>query len=299
MTNKEQAQKSMFTTLKNELEVDNAAYDGNEDYETEVVAFNDALTDHELKAVAAHVDNSGFSVEKLKEKVVLGDKASNMSGKAYVKFINLGRQDLADQLHIEPTDYKQVSDSQCATLAKAGHKLMSDNLGLLSPTNTITAAMLTDFQTEIDKFEAIQGTSETVHEVSPQLTQEFKDSFKPVMVRVMHLKLLTRDYKTTNTEFFDRLMASTVIPTINVHHTYVEVDVVGKVSRRPIEGAVFTLSNCSKTATTDWEGKATLEEVKKGTAVLRGELAGKVKCEMHIVIHSGTVNHYELMFDED
>jgi hypothetical protein len=299
MTNKEQAQKSMFIALKHELEVDSAAYDGNEDYEAEVVAFNDALTDHNKKAVAAHVDNSGFSAEKLKKKIVLSDKASNLSGKAYVKFINLGMQSIAEELHTEPSDYSHVADSQCATLAQAAHDLMFSKLSVLSVTNTITAAMLVDFKQDIVDFLAIQGTSETVHEVSPQLTKEFKDSFKPVMMRVDHLKYLTRDYKTTNTEYFDRLMASTVIPTINVHHTYVEVHVVGKVSGKPIEGVVFTLSNCNKTGTTDWEGKATLEEVKKGKAVLKGELASKVKYEAHIVILSGKVNHFEVAIEEE
>ena len=298
MTNTEQAQKTMFVALDKELDVDAAAYDGNEDFEAEVAAFKEDLADHNAKSAAAHADNSGFSADKLKEKIILGDMGSNLSGKAYVKFINIGRQDLADQLHIEPTDYKQVADSACATLAKAAHKLMSDNLTLLSPTNTITAAMLVGFQNQIDKFEGIQGTSETVHEVSPILTQEFKDSFKPLMMRRDHLILLTRDYKTSNPGFYDRLMASTVIPTINVHHTFVEVHVVGKTTGKPIEGVVFTLSNSKKTAFSNWEGNAKLEEVKGGKAVMKGELAGKVKYEAHIEIKSGKVNHFEVGIDE-
>jgi hypothetical protein len=299
MTNTEQSQKAMFVALEQELETDNAAYNGNEDYEAEVVLFKAAHADNIAKAAAAHADNSGFSAEKLKEKGVLSDMASNLSGKAYVKFINKGREDLAEQLHIEPTDYKQAADSQCATLAQAGHDLMQLNLGLLSPTHTVTDAMLIDFQNEINKFMSIQGSSETVHEVSPMLTQEFKDSFKPVMMRVDHLKYLTRDYKISNTGFFDRLMASTVIPTINVHHTYVDVHAVWKNSGKPVEGMIFLLSNCKKTGSTNWEGNAKLEEVKRGKAVLRGELASKVKYEAHIVILNGKTNHYEVVIEED
>lgn len=298
MTNTEQAQKTMFVALDKELDDDEAAYAGNEDFEAEVGLFKEALAANNAKAVAAHQDNSGFSADKLKQKIVLGDMGSNLSGKAYVKLMNIGRQDLADQLHVEPTDYKQAADSQCVVMAKAGHKLMSDNLALLSPTGTITAAMLTDFMNEIVKFEAIQGTSETVHEVSPILTQAFKDSFEPVMLRVGNLKYLVRDYKTSNPGFYDRLMASTVIPTINVHHTYVEVHVVWKNSGAAVEGMIFSLSNSKKTATSDWQGNAKLSEVQSGKAVLKGELAGKVKYEAHIEIKRGKMNHFEAAIDD-
>ena len=129
------------------------------------------------------------------------------------------------------------------------------------------------------------------------LTQEYKDSFKPVMMRVSHLKFLTRDYKTSNTAFFDRLMASTVIPTINVHHTYVEVHVSEKNSGKPVEGMSFKLNNCTKTGKTDWEGNAKLEEVKQGKAILTGEMGGVVKYESHITIKSGKVNHYDVVVE--
>ena len=298
MTNTEQAQKTMFAALKKELEDDSAAYSGNQDYEDEVTAFLTALVDHETKAAAAHADNSGFSADKLKQKIVLADLASNLSGKAYVKFVNIDRLDLAEQMHTEPTDYKQPADSQCATLAQAAHKVMNDNLTLLSP-NTITAAMLTDLKNETDKFVALQGTSETEHEVSPALTKAFKDSFKPVMLRVAHLKYLTRDYKTSNPGFYNRLMASTVIPVINVHHTYVEVHATGKMSGHAVEGMTFSLSNSTKTAVSDWQGYATLAEVRNGEAVLKGEIGGVVKYEAHIVIKRGTTNKFEAKIEEE
>ncbi len=299
MTNNEQAQKTMFNALDKELDADSAAYEGNEDYVAEVALFKEALADHNAKAAAAHADNSGFSADKLKQKIILSDRASNLSGKAYVKLMNLDMQSVADQLHIEPTDYNHVADSECATLAQAAHDLMYSQLSVLSVTNTITAAMLVDFKKEIDKFVGIQGTSEMVHAVSPLLTKAFKDSFKPVMMRRDNLILLTRDYKTSNPGFYERLMASTVIPTINVHHTYVEVNVKGKNTGKPIEGVLFTLSNCNKTGTTNWEGNAKLEEVKKGPAVLRGETASKVRFEAHIVIKGGVTNHYDVVIEEE
>jgi hypothetical protein len=297
MTNREQGMETMFAALKQELAADSTAYAGNADFEDEATKFNTSLTDHNNKKTAAHADNSGFSQDKLNQKIVLSNMASNYSGKSYVKFVNLDMLNLAEQLNTEPSDYRDPSDGQCLKLSKEAYKLMNDNLAILSPTNTITAAMLVSFKNEIDKFELLQGSSETVHAVSPQLTQEYKDSFKPLLKIIDHLKMLGRDYKTSNPGFYDRLMASTVIPTINVHHTYVEVYVKGKDSGGPIEGMLFTLSNCNKTGTSNWEGNAKLEEVKKGTAILRGETAGKVRYMAHIVIKGGATNHYDVVIE--
>ena len=298
MTNREQAQRTMFAALDKELTDDSASYTSNPDYVDEVDTFRDAYTANTKAATAAHADNSGFSKEKLDEKIVLSNLASNLSGKAYVKLINKGKPSIAEQLNTEPTDYRQVADSQCAILAQAAHDLMNANLADLSP-STITAPMLVSLQKEIDKFTNLQGTSETVHEVSPALTKLFKDSFKPVMVTVTHLKLLTRDYQTTDLPFYQRLMASTIIPTVNVHHTYVEVHAVSKTTGKPLEGLIFTLSNTKKTAVTDENGIATFEEVKGGKALMGNDLAGKVRCHQNIVIKSGRLNHYEVIIDDE
>ena len=296
MTNREQAQMSMFIALDKELTDDESVYQGDADYVAEVAAFRTAFQANKDAAEKAHVDNSGFSQDKLNQKLVLSQMASNLSGKAYVKFVNLNKLNLAEQMSTEPTDYSIKADSVCATLAQKAHDVMHDNLADLSP-NTVTDANLVDLQKEIDKFTELKGSSEIVHEVSPELTQQFKDSFKPVMVRVDHLKLLTRDYKSSNPGFYTRLMASTKIPTINVHHTYVGGHVTRKSDGKPILGAVFSLTKGGKSDTTDHEGDFLIEEVKAGEDTLTGVLDGNVVYTGYITIKRGKTNHFDVVIE--
>ncbi len=296
MTNTEQAKMTMIAAVKAELVTSASAYTGNQDYIDEVALFNINAQKNSDAATAAHVDNSGYSADKMTAKIALTAMASNYSGKAYVKFTNLGNATLAAQLHIEPTDYLHASDSQCAKLAQEARDLMNTNIALLTP-NTITAAMLTNLQSKIDAFKLIQGSSDTVHAVSPDMTRKFKDSFKPVMTNVDNLKLLTRDYETSNPKFFARLMASTVIPAINVHHTNVEVHATAKSTGKPVEGIEFSLTRANKSATTDYKGNAEIEHVKSGEDVLTGKRNGNTVYTAHVKIKRGTLNHYDVVID--
>ena len=296
MTNTEQAKMTMIAAVKAELVTSASAYTGNQDYIDEVALFNINAQKNSDAATAAHVDNSGYSADKMTAKIALTAMASNYSGKAYVKFTNLGNATLAAQLHIEPTDYLHASDSQCAKLAQEARDLMNTNIALLTP-NTITAAMLTNLQSKIDAFKLIQGSSDTAHAVSPDMTRKFKDSFKPVMTNVDNLKLLTRDYETSNPKFFARLMASTVIPAINVHHTNVEVHATAKSTGKPVEGIEFSLTRANKSATTDYKGNAEIEHVKSGEDVLTGKMNGNTVYTAHVKIKRGTLNHYDVVID--
>jgi len=296
MTNTEQAKMTMIAAVKAELVTSAGAYTGNQDYIDEVALFNINAQKNSDAATAAHVDNSGYSADKLTAKIALTAMASNYSGKAYVKFTNLNNSTLASQLHIEPSDYLHASDSQCAKLAQEGHDLMNTNIGLLTP-NTITAAMLTNLQGKIDAFKQIQGSSDTVHAVSPDMTRKFKDSFKPVMINVDHLKLLTRDYELSNPKFYARIMASMVIPTINVHHTNVEVHATAKSTGKPVENAEFSLTKANKSGITDFDGNAEIEHVKNGPDTLTGKINGAVVYTAHIKIKKGTLNHYDVVID--
>ena len=241
MTNREQALTTMFTGLKTQLEQEADVYQENEDFKDEVKTFESAFEYNKKCGIEAHVSNSGFSLDKLAAKEKLSDMASNLSGKAYYKFRKLGKLNLAEQLHTEPAEYLRASDSNCASLAQGAIDLMRANLEDLGP-KTVTVEMLEDLRKCIVHFEEMQGTSANVHEVSPTLTKKYKDSFEPVLVSVENLKWLGRDFKEINLGFFERFMASTVVPTINVHHTTLSISATAKSDESPLPDVVFTLS---------------------------------------------------------
>ena len=296
MTNREQAQTGMFIAVEKELSDDSGHYDTNNAFKAEVLLFLAAWLANKTAGEKAHADNSGFSQEKLDKKIIVSDTASNLSGKANVKFINSGKPSLAEQLNTEPSDYSQKADAECARLAQVAHDFLAENIDLIKP-DYVTPEALAAFQEEITNFIAIKGNSEIVHEVSAELTQIYKGSFAPVMMTIDHLKFLVRDFKTTDFDFYTRFMASTKIPTINVHHTYVEGHVVGKVSGKIIEGGVFTLTKGKKSGTTDYEGNFKIEEVRSGKDILTGVLDGDIIYTGHITIKRGTTNHFEIVVE--
>jgi hypothetical protein len=296
MTNREQALISMFIAIEKELDVDKTHWDSNALFKKEALLFLAAWVLCKTAAEKAHIDNSGFSQEKLDQKTKLSKLTSKDAGKAYVTFINADKPSLADQLFTEYTDYFQKADAECAILAQAAHDLMSVNISLLDP-DTLTPADLDALQEEITKFIAIKGTSEIVHEVSPELTQQFKDSFAPVLMREDHLKLLIRDFEETDNEFYTRFLASCKMPTVNVHHTYVEGNLKGKVSGNPLLGVVFTLTKGKKSGTTDKDGNFLIEEVKAGKDTITGVLDGVVIYTADITIKRGRTNHYDIIVE--
>ncbi|MEI8203189.1 MAG: hypothetical protein WCH34_09275 [Bacteroidota bacterium] len=295
MTNREQARDTMYTALYEELTADSDAYDGDDDFMAEAADYMEDYVAYKNALAEAFVDNSGFSAEKLTAKTDLASFASNLSGKAYVRFNKLGKPSLADQLHTEPTDFNAVADAQCGTNAKADHDLMLANLPLLTPTNTVTAANLTTLLGKINLFKSIQGSSETVHEASPLLTKAFRKSAKVLKNRVANFKFLGRDYEESKPAFFRRLKASMVVPTVNVHHTYLEINATAKSSGNPMANVIFTLTKSKKSATTDGEGNATIEEVKAGKDVLTGTVNGAVVVTLNVSIKRGTTNHIQVV----
>jgi hypothetical protein len=299
MTNVQQADMTMFAAVKKELADDSGAYDGDEAMQAAADAFNEANDVNLAAAAAAHPDNSGYSEEKNNNKLVLAKLASNLCGRAFVTLSLQNKTSIAAQLSIFPTNYSSLADSPCASLAQKVHDVMSDNIGDL--TGYVTAAKLVEFQKAIDHFKELQGTSDYVHEVSPELTEDFEDSFVPVKEKVEHLKLLVRDYEITNNAFYKRLMASTVVPTVNVHHTYVAIYAYSKETQRPLENITFTLTKGKKSAITDWEGNALIAEVRSGkdvlTATIGDENNPKILLKLNIKIIRAKSNFFKIAIE--
>ena len=295
MTNEQQADINMFNSLKAALASFSDIYDDDEAFKAAVTKFLAAHSANATAAANAHPDNSGYSKVKKTAKTKLSKTVANLCGRAFVTLKDQDEIEISDQMLVNPSNYSKESDSECARLAQAMHDIMGTYIGLL--TGYVTAAKLTALQAEIDEFNGLQGTSEMVHEVSPMLTQKFVESFIPVKSRVEDIKLLLRDYETTNDEFFTAITAAMVVPAVAIRHTYVAITAIGKDSGRMLENIVFTLTEAKKSATTDWEGKALIEEVKSGKDVLTGVFNDKVVYTSHIVIVKAMTNNFHLKID--
>ena len=297
MKNEQQAEMTMFAAVKAELAEDAGIYAGNAPFVAAKVVFLAANEKNLAAGAAAYPDNTGYSTVKKELKIQLSKMASNLSGKAFVTLKIQNKTEIAELLSIYPNDYLSLSDSACGSLATGAYNIMNDNIGDLD--GYVADEDLEALKTLTEQFLNAQGSSELQHEISPELTAAFYESFKPVKEAIGSLKLLVRDYESTNIEFYNRFMASTIVPAVAIRHTYVDVHVVWKNSGEAAEGVLFRLSNSTKTAVSDWEGKARLAEVQAGKALLSGEFGGKVKYEAHIEIQRGRTNHFEAEIEEE
>ena len=297
MKNEQQAEMTMFASVNAELAEDASIYSGNAPFVAAKEVFMTANEKNLAAAAAAYPDNTGYSTVKNELKTKLAKMASNLSGKAFVALKIKNKPEIAELLSIYPNDYLSLSDSACGALAQSAYNIMNANIGDLD--GYVKDEDLDALKTLTEQFLNAQGSSELQHEISPELTAAFYESFKPVKEAISTLKLLVRDYESTNIDFYNRFMASTIVPAAAIRHTYVDVHAVWKNSGEAAEGVLFRLSNSTKTAVSDWEGNARLVEVQAGKATLTGELASKVKYLAHIVIDRGTTNKFEAEIEEE
>ena len=294
MTNDQQAEMNMFDGFDAELTADSTVFSGNPKMVTKVGVFRAALAENKACANSAHPNNSGYSQLKKDKKLAVSETASILTGQAHVALTDLGKGEIARLLHINPTDYSSASDSECGSLLQSAYDIMFANKADLCP-DTFELQELTDFQTEITEFVTAKGVSEWVHDVSPTLTKAFEESFVPVRKAIEQLKLMARKYKKTNKPFYARFMASTIISAVNVHHTFVDIIVLDKVTGNPLEGIQLTLTKGKKSGLTDYQGKLSIERVMNGKDVVTGTYKGKVVCEEHIEIIKGKRNGFEFL----
>ncbi|MEI8203610.1 MAG: hypothetical protein WCH34_11390 [Bacteroidota bacterium] len=298
MEKEQQVEMTRNLNLKTELANSATIYVNNPAMVTAAADFNTAIDLNLQAAAATKPDNSGYSKEKNDYKKFLSKIAANLSWKAYVKLNKLGKTGIANTLSINPTDFSTLADSEFTAFCQKAHDIMLANVNDLKP-DYVTEAMLTAFQTKINTFSGLQGTSDLVHEGSPLLTDNFVESFKPVRLAVEDVKLMVRDfndpdYQYYNPDFYKRVMKACEIPTANVHHTYVNIVATNKSTNQAIEGILFGLESAKKSGTTDWEGKVSISEVKAGKDVLTGTLNGIVVYTEHIAIKRGRSNDFNL-----
>jgi hypothetical protein len=300
MTNEQQAEMTAnenFATYLTKTE-NVAVYQSNVPFKNKVTLFIDAHKQNKEKAAATKPDNSGYSDAKNDAKSALCESLVILTAPSKVALQDAGIQQEAEKLSVNITDFSRLADSDCKTEAKKNYNVMKENGTTLIP-DVISQSDLDDLLDEIENFGTLQGESGNQHELSPTFTVAFEESFDATRKYTSQLKLMGKKYLRTNKEFYDGLIKSAEIPAVNVHHTYVEVHATWKNSGKPVEGLLIKLDTSQKTAITNWEGNAKLEEVKAGKAELSGELASKVKYKAHIVIKRGTTNHYDAVIEED
>ena len=243
-------------------------------------------------AAAAYISNAGFSQEKLDAKENLAFTVSYLAGNAQVKLDELNLQSISMQLHDSETYYSHAADAECASSAQAACTLMTLKQTIITD-DFVTLTELTALQALITSFLSIQGTSEEMHTVSPQLTKQFKDDIKLTKKNAKDLIKLSKRYKNSNSGYYNSLV-DLAKPKIAVHHTDVEIFVYNIATGEAINLAVASFSNSKKTGTSTSDGMLSVDEIRAGNPMLTikapeyNDYLGMI----HIV--SGTTNSFRI-----
>jgi hypothetical protein len=152
-------------------------------------------------------------------------------------------------------------------------------------------------QTLITTFTGTQGTSQAVRSATPAVTAQFKSNIKQTDNDAQNLVKLARKYKATNKSFFDALVAVCKTPAVAVHHTNVDVVVKNNATNTAIVGAIATLSNSKKTATSIDTGFLHFEQVSGGNATLTINATGYKPFSILIHINSGKDNSFNVAME--
>jgi len=265
------------------------------------IAFNKDRTNYSKQlvivnnlATALSVDNKGYSQQKLEAKMAMADKAAALCGFAQVGLSKLGKKLEISQLHISSTDYSHLPDTESKALAQSVHDVMAAVQAVLTP-DYLTATDLSDLQILINTFSTTQGNSTSVNQGTPEQRKNFKAAVIAIDNIIDDIRLLARKYQTTNSDFYNQLIAQSDIPVINIHHTTLSVTVKRKSDNSPIANATALVSNSKKTGTSDANGFITIEQVANGNPTLTIKAAGMSDYTSLVHIIGGQDNHFDIL----
>lgn len=239
------------------------------------------------------INGGDYSQEKRNAKLAMAEQAANLSGYAEVCFLMNGKTLEASQLHISATDYSRRTDVDAASLGQAVYDVLSQNMNILAP-DYVKTQELSDLQNLINTYISTHGTSLSAQQSSPVNTQAFKAALKQTMDIINSIRLMARRYKTSNSLFYEQLVAESTLPTVHVHHTGLSITVKAGTTNNPVANALILLNDGKKSGTTNEQGFFGFDSVKSGTGKLTITANGFKDNITTISIAQGTDNYFDI-----
>jgi len=291
MTNVEDAKVKRDSNICTYLIENNAAFAGDIAFETLVAKIK---ADYALTVIAVSEDaedNTGYSAEKTIAKIDAATLGSEYCASSQVKLDSLGNLSISQSLNSAITFYTTPSDIVATCRLQNAHDIMNTNLTLITP-DYLKPAQLATFQTKINKFTSIRGTTSIVNNATPVKTKALSDAIKTGATNVLNIQKLAKKYIVTNPTFYNELQRNCKIPPIAVRHTTVIVTITNAANATPIEGVSGTLSKTRELGVGSPEGIVIYQNVSAGAAISTYAHAGFITGVQNIKIKRGKINNY-------
>ena len=253
MKNTAQARYTRNETVKTYLFDRASVFAGDVSMTTIFAKFNSSISASMTSSIAAEMDNTGYSSEKHIAKLKVCNTAAELSSNAQVKLDILGMIIISKSLHGTMTYFFSAADALCVSRLMGDYEIMLENLALLTP-DYLTAVMLTGFLGEINTFKGLRGSTALINGGHTVLTKQAAADLNITFKDIVTLKKSALKYKTSNATFYNGLMQACKIPTITVHHTTANLDIIDAVTKIPLGGVSGTMSKAKGAQISNPEG---------------------------------------------
>lgn len=294
MTSNEIAKTTTYNGLETFLAENDSIFQNDIAFNAERTEFATGLLQVKSLATMLSVDNTAYSAQKIQAKQEMSIQAASLAGFAQVILFKKGKHLEASQLHVSISDYMRTSDSEAKALAQSTHDLLNASIADLTP-DYVTAADLNTLQTKIDTFNNTHGTSTIVHQGTPEQRKNFKAAIQNLDTIIINLRLLARKYMASNPEFYSQLIKQSTFISAHVHHTTLSVSIKSKADNSIIANATGTLNTSTKTGISDENGLMSIEQIRKGTAILTIKADGFKDYTGNVSLISGHDNHFDIL----
>ena len=291
MTNVEDAKIKRDGSLCNCLKVNAAVYKDDVAFEAIATKTNADYAITVLAAAAAETDNSGYSVEKQQAKEVASQLASQLCSSSQVKLDLLENIIVSRSLNSTITYYSQATDVQAASRMQNVHDVMEASLAIIT-VGYLTEAQLADFQTKINNFTGLSGTTTTVNRASPVATKALKAAIKTGASNALTVKKLVKKYPLINPKFHGEVLAACKIPPIIVRHTPVNITVTDAKTKVLLPNVEGTLSKTVELGLSNNYGIIPYANVSAGKAISTYKLYGYITGVQIVNIKRGVTNTF-------
>jgi len=291
MTNEEDARIKRDNSLCTFLATNAAAFKGDIAFEAIVTKTTSDYAATVLAATAAETDNKGYSLEKVHAKEAACLLASQLCASSQVKLDLLGNVIVSSSLNSTVTFYSQATDVQSASRMQNVLDIMETNLAIIT-VGYLTEVQLSDFQTKINTFKGLSGTTTSVNSSSPITTKALIAAIKTGAANVVTVKKLAKKYPIINPPFYAGLLMACKIPPIVVRHTPVNITVTDAITKAPIENVKGTLSKTVELGLSTSTGIIPYSNVSAGTAISTYKLTGYMTGVQTVKIKRGVTNSF-------
>ena len=291
MENRQQAIMTRNSGLNAYFGMNEASYTGDPAMQAIVDKFIIDTAKAVLSGDAAAANNTGYSADKLTEKLFVSNLAAVLCAKCQVKLDLLGNKAVSQALNGAMSFYFTAADALCGTRLMNVYNVMNKNIALMTA-DYLTAAQLATFLTRINTFTTMSGSTTAVNTNMPVLTKQFDTDLKVASDDVVVVKMLVKGYKTTNNVFYNGVMKACKVPAVNVHHTTVSINITDTETTGVLAGVKGTLTKSKELPVSNVGGVMLYSTVPAGMATGTFAKVGYITKVMSIDIKRGKFNSY-------